>query len=105
METIDRKFEITAKNPCSGKIYTEKEGIFFCAHDEAVPAMLRSYRDECILLECGEGHIESITLLIIRVEKYQLKVKHKVPDTETDCELDRCIGGIDARIDDNLSGQ
>ena len=92
--TIDRKFKITAKNPCSGKVYTEKEGIFFCAHDMAVPAMIKTYRGECVALGCSEEHIESISLLIQRVEKYQNTLYRKVPDTDTDCEIDRCIGGI-----------
>ena len=91
---IDRKFKIMAVNPCKqNKIYTEKDGVFFCAKDAALPATLEAYRAICMDIGCNSEHIESIDLLIGRVKVYQLKTK-KIPDTETDCEIDRCIGGM-----------
>lgn len=93
-DVIDRKFKILAVNPCkAGKVYTEHDGMFFTAKDAALPAALKAYREQCVELGCGNEHIESIDLLINRVDAYQRK-ERKVPDTETDCELDRCIGGI-----------
>ena len=91
---IDRKFKITAKNPCSVKVYTEKEGVFFCAHDKALIPALRAYVRSCVALGSNPEHIESIELMIERVKEYQETIKSKVPDTETNCEIDRCIGGL-----------
>lgn len=93
VETIDRKFKILAVNPCNGKHYTDKNALLLCAHDKAVPAALRAYRDECIRLGCEEEHFHSIELLIERVEEYQKDVESRIPDTNLDCEIRRCIGG------------
>jgi hypothetical protein len=90
---IDRKFKILAVNPCNGKIYTEENAMLFCAKDLALLGTLHKYMDECIRLNCGEEHIESIGLLIDRVRVFQQTIHAKVPDTDTDCEIDRCIGG------------
>ena len=91
---IDRKFRILAVNPCKAdRVYTENEGIFFAAKDAAVPAMLDAYLEECRRLGSNSEHMESIALLKDRVIEYQ-KTRRKIPDTETDCELNRCIGGI-----------
>ena len=92
---IDRKFKFVAVNPCNGKYYTQENAIVFCAKDEAVPHMLAEYKKECKLLGANSEHIESIELLFNRVLEYQRSVEHKVPDTEGDCEIDRCIGGLD----------
>jgi hypothetical protein len=91
-QVIDRKFRIYAINPCKGNIYTEEDGVFFCAKDAAFPAALDAYRTECVKLGCGDEHIYSIDLLIERVKEYQT-THRKLPDTETDCEMKRCIGG------------
>ena len=94
MKAIDRKFRILAVNPCKpNHTYTENEGIFFCAHDQAVPYMLKAYKEMCTELGCNVEHLESIELLRERVLQYQ-ETDKKIPDTETDCEIDRCIGGI-----------
>ena len=90
---IDRKFKFVAVNPCKGNFYTEENAIVFCAKDRAVPAMLLEYIRQCRRLGCGQDHLESISLLIDRVNIYQHEVEKKIPDTETDCEIDRCIGG------------
>ncbi len=91
---IDRKFKFVATNPCKGNVYTEKNALILCAKDKAVPRGLRAYRDECVSLGCGKEHIESIELLIERVKDYQENIESRIPDTESDCEIDRCIGGI-----------
>ena len=93
METIDRKFKFVATNPCKGNVYTEENAIIFCAKDNCVPAMISSYIAEARLRKCGGVHIESMELLYLRVLKFQQNVESRLPDTETNCEIDRCIGG------------
>lgn len=90
---IDRKFKLLAINPCSGNIYTEKNAVLFCAKDAALPFALRAYRDECIRINANKEHIESINLLISRVEQYQNDIEQRVPDTVGECEIARCIKG------------
>ena len=90
---IDRKFKFVATNPCKDTVYTEENAIVFCAKDAAVPKMLLEYQKECKKLGCDESHLESASLLFDRVLEFQKKVEKRVPDTETECEIDRCIGG------------
>ena len=90
---IDRKYKILAVNPCNGNIRTEADSFLFNADDKGAPAALRAYLDECQKLGCDESHLESIALLIDRVEERQKLTGGKIPDTDTPCEIDRCIGG------------
>lgn len=90
---IDRKYKILAVNPCSGNFHTEDDSVLFLAQDLALLPALRKYAEECGLLGCEDAHIESINLLISRIEVYQKDVVSKVPDTDSPCEIDRCIGG------------
>jgi len=94
---IDRKFKFVAVNPCNQKVYTEENAIIFCAKDAALLPTLETYYHECKALHCGSEHLESINLLIERVKGFQAigndENRFHVPDTETDCEIDRCIGG------------
>jgi hypothetical protein len=90
---IDRKFKVLAVNPCSGNVYTEKDGVFFCAKDAALIPALQAYLVDCKHIGADEHHLESVSLLIKRVEAYQAKVECRVPDTNTDCEIARCIHG------------
>ncbi|MCG7851780.1 MAG: hypothetical protein MIO92_04585 [Methanosarcinaceae archaeon] len=90
---IDRKYKILAVNPCSGNIHTEEDAVLFLAQDLALLPALRVYAEECGLLGCEDTHIESINLLISRIEVYQRDGISKVPDTDSQCEIDRCIGG------------
>lgn len=90
---IDRKYQIRAVNPCSGNTHDENDAILFLAKDKAVPAMLRAYRDESERLGANPAHIESIELLLARVQEYQRNVEAKVPDTDLPCEIRRCVGG------------
>ena len=94
MEVIDRKFKFVATNPCKGSVYTEENAIVFLAKDKAVPEMLSFYSGICKSLGCGEEHLESIRLLRERVNDFQATVECRVPDTDTPCEIDRCIGWI-----------
>ncbi|MCP5006902.1 MAG: hypothetical protein GY941_23590 [Planctomycetes bacterium] len=90
---IDRKFKFVATNPCKDTVYTEENAIVFCAKDKALIPALRAYAGACVAIDCGEEHINSIDLLIDRVKDFQENIECRVPDTETDCEIDRCIGG------------
>ena len=89
---IDKKYRILAVNPCNGHIHTEKDAVLFNASDKALLAALDAYSSECRRLGCGEEHLESISLLYARIAEYQKK-SSKIPDTDTPCEIDRCIGG------------
>ena len=91
---IDRKYKILAVNPCSGNVHTEDDSILFLAKDAGLLPMLETYVEECSLLGCDDTHIESINLLIERVEEYQKKVKSEIPDTDLPCEIARCIKGV-----------
>lgn len=90
---IDRKYKIAATNPCSGSHHDETDSMLFLAKDRAVPAMLHAYRAECARLGANPAHLESITLLIGRVEAYQRDVAANVPDTDLPCEIRRCVDG------------
>ena len=91
---IDRKYKIMAVNPCSGNVHNEDDSVLFLAKDQALLVALEAYVEECSLLGCEDSHIDSVNLLIERVEEYQRKVKVEVPDTNTPCEIERCIKGI-----------
>jgi hypothetical protein len=90
---IDKKFKFTAVNPCNLKVYTEHNAVIFCAKDKALLPALNAYRKECIRLGCQDPHVESMDLLIARVQHFQDTVEAKTPDTDGPCEIDRCIGG------------
>jgi len=95
MSKVDRKFRIFAQNPVNGKIYTEADALLLCAKDAAVPRALLAYRDECEELGANREHLESITLLISRVCKFQRDFYPggRVPDTVGD-EIPRCLEGV-----------
>ena len=90
---IDRKYTIHAVNPCSRSTHDEHDSILFLAKDKAVPAMLRAYLKESEKLGANPAHLESISLLIGRVEQYQREVEAKIPDTDLPCEIRRCVDG------------
>ncbi len=94
MLTIDRKFIISATNPCKPKnVYTEENCFLVSAKDKAAIPMLEAYHKACVELQCDDSHLESTLLLIERVRAFQAHYGWKIPDTETGCEIDRCIGG------------
>lgn len=93
---IDRKYIISALNPCSGAHHTQEDSVLFLAKDKAfLTAALPAYRAECVKLGANPAHIESIDLLIGRVQQYQDEIESKVPDTDLPCEIQRCIHGED----------
>jgi hypothetical protein len=90
---IDRKFKINAQNPVNGNTYTEKNALILCAKDKAVPVALKAYQEECVRLGANPEHVESIGLLIERVDAFQKENGSRVPDT-VGGEIERCIDGI-----------
>lgn len=90
MEAIDRKFVIQATNAVNRKSYTEYNSFLFCAKDKAVPAALRAYMDECVRIGAAPEHIESVKLLLGRVEQFQREILSKIPDTIGN-EIPRCL--------------
>lgn len=90
---IDRKFKILAVNPCNGNVYTEQNSVLLCAKDAAIIPALSAYRDHCQRIGCHREHIDSINLLIERIEEYQRTIEKRIPDTNLDCEIERCIEG------------
>ncbi len=93
MEAIDRKFVIFAHNAVTGKQYTEFNSFLFCAKDQAVPAALSAYMDECARIGAAPEHIESVFFLLNRVKQFQAEVLSKIPDTVGD-EIPRCLGRV-----------
>ena len=89
---IDRKFKFVAINPCNKKVYTEENAVLFCAKDRCLIPAIDAYYHACLISGCGTEHLESIRLLKDRIADFQ-KLEIRTPDTETDCEIDRCIGG------------
>ena len=93
MNVIDRKFQIQAVNPVTGKKYTEADSLLLCAKDAAVPAALQTYKYKCIELGANPEHITSIELLIERVLCFQEdQGGGRVPDT-IGAEIPRCLNG------------
>jgi hypothetical protein len=90
---IDRKFIIAAVNPVNGKEYDETNSLLLCAKDAAVPVALRAYAAECERLGANPEHVQSIHLLLGRVEQFQANAGGgRVPDTIGE-ELPRCLRG------------
>lgn len=67
--------------------------LLLCAKNKAVPAALAAYRDKCIELGANPEHINSVGLLLDRVEHYQQTIESRIPDT-VGSELPRCLEGI-----------
>ena len=89
---IDRKFIISAYNPVTFKTYSSHDAILLCAKDAAVLAALQAYQAECMRIGANPEHVESIGLLIGRVEDYQRQIESRVPDT-IGAEIGRCLFG------------
>ena len=90
---IDRKYKIIAYNPCSGGIHTEEDAVLFLAKDLAILPTLKEYLSECNNLGCENSHLQSVRLLMERIEAYQKKHEPEIADIKTACEYERCIEG------------
>ena len=93
MGKIDRKFIILAVNPINGKIYTDADGLFFCAKDILVPDMLAGYIESGKKHGADPVHLESMELARQRVVAFQDAMGGgRIPDT-VGGEVARCIFG------------
>lgn len=99
---IDRKFIIKAKLPRTNRIVNQSEVIVFCAKDKAFPAFINEYIS--IITNSNQPSyysIQSLKDLLDRVMFYQENVESKVPDTNIDGEIQRCIHGIGVDADNH----
>jgi hypothetical protein len=85
-EPIDRKFTIMARSIESGNIYTDFDGVLFLAKDNAFPATLRFYREECVRQGCAPEQLRGIDLLIERVDRYRASNPEKLKIADIDPE-------------------
>ena len=90
---IDRKYKISATNPCSGSTHDETDSVLFLAKDRGLlEAALPAYLQWCVDNSVNPAHIESVSLLIERVRTFQ-QAESKIPDTDLPCEIRRCVEG------------
>lgn len=82
--TIDKKFKILAVNQNTGSVHTDDTALLLCAKDKATPAALSAYLEKCIELGAGKNQIQSVELLIKRVDEYQKKNLTKIADVSDD---------------------
>jgi predicted ATP-grasp superfamily ATP-dependent carboligase len=68
---IDRKFFIIADHVTKHTSHTERDAVLFLAKDKALPDTLRYYHEKCTKLGADPRHLQSIVLLLDRVEAYQ----------------------------------
>ena len=71
MKSIDRKYKVLAVNRGTGKTHTDKDSLLLLATDNAVPATLQFYYEECQRLGADGGHLDSIELLLDRVKEFR----------------------------------
>ena len=91
-QVIDRKFVFTAVNPVNGKKYDQTNAVVFCAKDVCLIPALRAYVHACVENKANLEHIQSIGLLIDRVQEFQNDIECRIPDTVGD-EIERCVHG------------
>ena len=100
--SLDRKFKVTAINRATGRVRTDAEVIVFVASDDALPATLAFYHEECRRKGSDEGHLKSVELLEDRLAiwRHEHKGLCHVPDMS---EAERPIQ-IDGIYNDDLEG-
>lgn len=81
---IDRKFKFVATHKTKGVEFTDREAVVFLAKDNAFPAALQFYREECVRQGAGDLQIKGVDLLIERVALWRKlnPSKCKTPDIE-----------------------
>ncbi len=84
MESIDRKFSISATAHKSQKHYTECEAVLFLAKDKAFLLTLPTYLEKCKEVGAGPDQIKAVELMMERVRQYQASHPQdvKIPDVD-----------------------
>jgi hypothetical protein len=84
MQKMDLKFSgIITKNK-DNTVVPQDQWIVFLVKDDAFPATLKFYYDECLRLGAGRYQLEAIQELIIKVRTWRRNHSElcKVPDVE-----------------------
>lgn len=84
MKVLDGKFHgVVVKNK-DGSVVTPDQWIVFLAKDNALPATLQFYEQECRRLNAGSEQIQSVSRLRERLRQWRVdnQSKCKVADTE-----------------------
>lgn len=74
---LDGKFGGTIFRMCDAERIPEDCWMVFMAYDDAVPATLEFYRDECARLGCDPEQLAAVDRLMQRVTDYRLANPHK----------------------------
>lgn len=87
---IDRKFQFLAVHPGKvGVTYTDADGFIMLAKDNAVPATLRFYIEECKRLGCDSNQIKAACNMLDRIKAWRIANpdKCRVADVEGEVEI------------------
>jgi hypothetical protein len=79
---LDAKFYAAVHKVKDGKSVPDDEWVIFLAKDNAFPATLQFYLEECVRLGADEEHCESVQRMIRRLEQWRQANpdRCKVPD-------------------------
>lgn len=84
MSRLDGKFEGVVRRVRDGEIIPEDQFVVFLAKDNAFPATLRFYRQECERIGAEREQLEAVDRLIARVDLWRAENADslKIPDAE-----------------------
>ena len=90
MEKLDAKFYGSIFKAKNGHVVPDDEYMVFLAKDNAFPATLQFYRDECVRLGADQQHIDAVDRTIARLNLWRHVNSHrlKVPDAKGERLLD-----------------
>ena len=84
MTKLDGKFHgVVVKNK-DQSVVPQDQWMVFLAKDNAVPATLRFYYEECARLGAAPAQLQAVEEMIQRVDRWRAENKHlwKVPDVQ-----------------------
>ena len=84
VERLDGKFQGTITKNKNGEVVPPDEFMVFLAKDNAFPATLRFYRDECERKGAGLAQLQAVDEAIARLHQWRQANPHrlKTPDVE-----------------------
>ena len=91
MEKIDRKYQISAVSVEHRHSHSEFDSVLFLAKDKALVPTLQFYYGECIRQGADNNQLLGITLLIERVQRWQLENVDKLKVADIDLPAGRSI--------------